>query len=89
MVDADILGSVIEKFISPDINLSPHPIFKDAEKTMLKHPGLDNHNMGTIFEELIENSTKRITKKQENTGLPRAMLLNLWLTLCLFRLPIK
>ena len=52
MVDADILGSVIEKFISPDINLSPHPIFKDAEKTMLKHPGLDNHNMGTIFEEL-------------------------------------
>ena len=53
MIDADILGSVIEKFISPDINLSPNPIYKDAEKTMLKHPGLDNHSMGTIFEELI------------------------------------
>ena len=25
MVDADILGSVIEKFTSKDINLSPHP----------------------------------------------------------------
>ena len=53
MVDADILGSVIEKFTSSDINLSPKPIYKDKEKTLLKHPGLDNHGMGTIFEELI------------------------------------
>ena len=53
MIDADILGSVIEKFISPDINLSPAPVYKDEEKTILKHPGLDNHGMGTIFEELI------------------------------------
>lgn len=44
MVDADILGAVIEKFTSPDINLSPKPG---------KLPGLDNHGMGTIFEELI------------------------------------
>ncbi len=53
MVDADILSSVIEKFTSSDINLSPNPIYKDANKTILKHPGLDNHGMGTIFEELI------------------------------------
>ena len=53
MVDADILGSVIEKFVSSDINLSPNPVYKDDEKTILKHPGLDNHGMGTIFEELI------------------------------------
>ena len=53
LVDADILGAVIEKFTSSDINLSPKPIYKDAEKTILKHPGLDNHGMGTIFEELI------------------------------------
>ena len=26
MVEADILGAVIEKFISPDINLSPSPV---------------------------------------------------------------
>ena len=44
MVDADILGAVIEKFTSSDINLSPKPG---------KLPGLDNHGMGTIFEELI------------------------------------
>lgn len=53
MVDADILGAVIEKFTSSDINLSPNPIYKDEAKTILKHPGLDNHGMGTIFEELI------------------------------------
>lgn len=53
MIDADILGSVIEKFISSDINLSPSPVYKDEERTILKHPGLDNHGMGTIFEELI------------------------------------
>lgn len=53
MIEADILGAVIEKFISSDINLSPNPVYKDEEKTILKHPGLDNHGMGTIFEELI------------------------------------
>ncbi len=53
MIDADILGSVIEKFVSADINLSPNPIYKDEVQTILKHPGLDNHGMGTIFEELI------------------------------------
>lgn len=53
MIEADILGAVIEKFVSSDINLSPNPIYKNEEKTILKHPGLDNHGMGTIFEELI------------------------------------
>lgn len=53
MVDADILGAVIEKYTSSDINLSPNPIYKDDANTILKHPGLDNHGMGTIFEELI------------------------------------
>ena len=53
MIEADILGAVIEKFISPDINLSPNPVYKDDAMTIMKHPGLDNHGMGTIFEELI------------------------------------
>ena len=53
MVEADVLGAVIEKFVSSDINLSPTPIYKDEEKTILVHPALDNHGMGTIFEELI------------------------------------
>lgn len=32
MVDADILGAVIDKFTSSDINLSPNPVYKDTEK---------------------------------------------------------
>ena len=30
LVDADILGAVIEKFVSSDINLSPNPVWKDG-----------------------------------------------------------
>jgi type I restriction enzyme M protein len=44
MVDADILGSVIEKFVSPTINLSPHPVLDDVGGVKL--PALDNHTMG-------------------------------------------
>ena len=29
MIEADVLGAVIEKFISPTINLSPKPIYTD------------------------------------------------------------
>lgn len=65
MVDADILGAVIEKFTSSDINLSPNPIYKDEAKTILKHPGLDNHGMGTIFEELIRKFNE---ENNEETG---------------------
>ena len=42
MVEADILGAVIQKFVSKDVNLSPKPC-----GTL---PGLDNHAMGTLFE---------------------------------------
>ena len=48
---ADALGTLIEKFLSPDINLSPNAVLH-SEGT-IKHPGLDNHGMGTIFEELV------------------------------------
>ncbi len=42
---ADALGMLIEKFLDKDINLSPHPV-GDL-------PALDNHSMGTVFEELV------------------------------------
>ena len=53
MIEADILGAVIEKFVTKEINLSPNPVYTDDSKTEIKLPGLDNHAMGTIFEELI------------------------------------
>lgn len=71
MVDADILGSVIEKFTSSDINLSPNPIYMDAKKTILKHPGLDNHSMGTIFEELIRKFNEENNEEAGEHWTPR------------------
>lgn len=71
MVDADILGAVIEKFVSADINLSPNPIYKDEEKTILKHPGLDNHGMGTVFEELVRRFNEANNEEAGEHWTPR------------------
>ena len=71
MIEADILGAVIEKFVSPDINLSPNPVYKDAAKTVLKHPGLDNHGMGTIFEELIRRFNEENNEEAGEHWTPR------------------
>ena len=71
MVDADILGAVIEKFVSPEINLSPNPVWKDANKTILRHPGLDNHGMGTIFEELIRKFNEENNEEAGEHWTPR------------------
>jgi type I restriction-modification system DNA methylase subunit len=48
---ADALGTLIEKFLDPSVNLSPKPV-KSSDGS-IKYPGLDNHAMGTIFEELV------------------------------------
>lgn len=71
MIDADILGAVIEKFTASDINLSPNPIYKDDAKTILKHPGLDNHGMGTIFEELIRKFNEENNEEAGEHWTPR------------------
>ena len=49
--DGDVLGLLIEKLTSTEINLSPKPI-QDSDGS-IRHQGLDNHGMGTIFEELV------------------------------------
>ena len=51
LVEADILGHLIEKFLDNRYNLSHKPVV-DAFGTEVL-PALDNHAMGTIFEELI------------------------------------
>ena len=71
MVDADILGAVIDKFTSSDINLSPDPVYKDAEKKIVKLPGLDNHGMGTIFEELIRRFNEENNEEAGEHWTPR------------------
>jgi len=52
LAKADALGTLIGKFLDPSINLSPQPVINSDGSVRL--PGLDNHAMGTIFEELPE-----------------------------------
>src|SRR5205823_10040384 len=51
LVDADILGALIEKFLENSVNLGPKPVLNNDGSERL--PALDNHAMGTVFEELI------------------------------------
>ena len=69
LVDADALGPLIEKFLNPDINLSPHPV-RDAEGNV-RLPGLDNHAMGTIFEELIRRFNEENNEEAGEHFTPR------------------
>src|SRR5690606_5749016 len=69
MIEADILGSVIEKFVDPRINLSPKPVLDDKGEVEL--PGLDNHTMGVIFEELIRRFNEENNEEAGEHFTPR------------------
>ena len=69
MVDANILGAVIEKFVSPTINLSPYPVLDDLGGVRL--PALDNHTMGVIFEELIRRFNEENNEEAGEHFTPR------------------
>ena len=45
------LYTLIERYMTPDINFGPDPVPNDDGSVRL--PGLDNHAMGTIFEDLL------------------------------------
>jgi len=66
---ADAIGTLIEKFLSPDINLSPNPVL-NADGTV-KHPGLDNHGMGTVFEELVRRFNEENNEEAGEHWTPR------------------
>ncbi|MCI8639465.1 MAG: SAM-dependent DNA methyltransferase [Coprococcus sp.] len=71
MIDADILGAVIEKFSSSTINLSPKPVYKDDTMEEVKLPALDNHGMGTVFEELIRKFNEENNEEAGEHWTPR------------------
>ena len=54
---ADALGTLIEKFTSPDVDLSPS--------------GLDNHGMGTVFEELVRRFNEENNEEAGEHWTPR------------------
>ena len=66
---ADALGTLIEKLTSPDINLSPDPVMNTDGS--VRHPGLDNHGMGTIFEELVRRFNEENNEEAGEHWTPR------------------
>ncbi len=66
---ADALGKLIEKFLDPSINLSPNPVLNNDGS--VKHSGLDNHAMGTIFEELVRRFNEENNEEAGEHWTPR------------------
>jgi type I restriction enzyme M protein len=64
---SDSLGTLIAKFLDPEINLSPEPVRHNDGS--IKHPGMDNHSMGTVFEELVRKFNE---ENNEEAGEHRA-----------------
>lgn len=69
LVEADVLGALIETFLDRDINLSPEPV-RDADGRV-RFPGLDNHAMGTVFEELIRRFNEENNEEAGEHFTPR------------------
>ena len=69
LVEADVLGYLIEKFLNPDVNLSPNPVYNlDGSERL---PALDNHAIGTIFEELIRRFNEENNEEAGEHFTPR------------------
>ena len=66
---ADALGTLIEKLTSPTINLSPDPVMNTDGS--VHQAGLDNHGMGTIFEELVRRFNEENNEEAGEHWTPR------------------
>ena len=65
---ADSIGTLIEKLTSQEINLSPIP--KENSYGSIR-PGLDNHGMGSIFEELVRRFNEENNEEAGEHWTPR------------------
>jgi type I restriction enzyme M protein len=66
---ADVLGTLIEKFLDSSINLGPNPVLNGNGS--VKHRGLDNHAMGTMFEELVRRFNEANNEEAGEHWTPR------------------
>lgn len=64
--EVKLLGAILDKFTNTSINLSSKPVLDADGKERL--PALDNHSMGTIFEELLRrfNEEFNVTEAGEH-----------------------
>ena len=69
LVEADVLGFLLEKFLDSSVNLSPNPVLNTDGSVRLE--GLDNHGMGTVFEELIRRFNEENNEEAGEHFTPR------------------
>ena len=69
LVDTGALGFLLEKFLDSSINLSPRPVLNGDGSVRLE--GLDNHGMGTVFEELIRRFNEENNEEAGEHFTPR------------------
>ena len=69
LVEADALGFLLERFLDSSINLSPRPVLNGDGSVRLD--GLDNHGMGTVFEELIRRFNEENNEEAGEHFTPR------------------
>ena len=63
------LDALIERFLTPTVNFSPTPLLNEDDTVRL--PGLDNHAMGTIFEDLIRRFNEENNEEAGEHWMPR------------------
>lgn len=71
MSNADVLLGVLEKFTSPEINLSPDDVIDPDGR---KIPGLSNLGMGYVFEELIRRFNEENNEEAGEHFTPREVI---------------
>ena len=69
LVETHALGFLLEKFLDSSINLSPKHILNGDGSVRLE--GLDNHSMGTVFEELIRRFNEENNEEAGEHFTPR------------------
>lgn len=71
MASKDVLLDVLEKFTSPDINLTP---FEKLDSSGRKLPALTNLGMGYVFEELIRKFNEENNEEAGEHYTPREVI---------------
>src|SRR5205807_1019217 len=61
--------TLIEKFLDPEINLGTKPVLNGDGS--VKHPKMDNHAMGTVFEELVRKFNEENNEEAGEHWTPR------------------
>ena len=69
LVDANVLGFLLEKFLDSSVNLSPRPVLNADGSVRLEE--LDNHGMATVFEELIRRFNEENNEEAGEHFTPR------------------